>query len=207
MNMKLYTIGHSNHSQEEFLDLLVTHGIDVVIDVRSIPASNHHPQFNQDAISGFLSKHHIDYLFFGKELGARRMDCINTNGQVDFERAAHTSLFRQGIDKTLQLLSNKKVTLMCSEADPLACHRFALVSRVFHNNGVEIFHILKDASIVSQQTLEQQMVSHYLHARKPLLPEVDQLFGTYTFEQQMADAYRLKNKEIGFQLKQEDNFD
>lgn len=205
--MRLYTIGHSNHTLDEFLNLLVAHDIDVVIDVRSVPASNHNPQFNQETVSGFLRGHYIDYHFFGKELGARRMDCINADGQVDFEMAIHTPLFQQGINKTFQLLTNKKIVFMCSEADPLECHRFALVSRYLHNHGVEVFHILKDASIINQQLLEQRMVTHYLHARKPLLPEVDQLFGTYTVEEQLTDAYRLKNKEIGFQLKQDDYFE
>lgn len=205
--MKLYTIGHSNHTQEEFLNLLVTHDIDFVADVRSVPASNHNPQFNQDNLSAFLQGNDIVYQFLGKELGARRMDCINADGQVDFEQAIHSSLFQQGIDTIMQLPSDKKVVLMCSEANPLECHRFALVARYFHEHGVEVFHILKDASLASHQTLEQQMVNHYLRARKPMLSEVDELFGTYIKEQQLADAYKLKNKEIGFRLNQEDFFD
>ncbi|MBQ6200877.1 MAG: DUF488 family protein [Prevotella sp.] len=46
--MTIYTIGHSNHSQEEFLRLIQTYGITCVVDVRSLPASKHYPQFNQD---------------------------------------------------------------------------------------------------------------------------------------------------------------
>ena len=205
--MILYTIGHSNHTQDEFLNLLLSHDINLVADVRSVPASNYNPQFNQEVLSDFLRKHHIDYQFLGKEFGARRVDSINEEGQVDFEQAVNTSLFRQGVEIVLRLLADKRIALMCSEAEPLECHRFALVARYFHEHGVEVLHILKDASIVSQQTLEQQMVTHYLRARKPKLSEVDQLVGTYTAEQQLADAYRLKNREIGFQLKQEEYFD
>ena len=205
--MKLYTIGHSNHTQEELLNLLEAHGINYVADVRSIPASNHNPQFNQEVISIFLQEHHIGYQFLGRELGARRVDCINADGQVDFEQAIHTSLFQQGIDGIMQHLDNNKIALMCSEADPLECHRFALVARYFHEHGVEVFHILKDTSLVSHRTMERQMIAHYLHLRKPMLSEVDELFGTYTKEQQLADAYRLKNKEIGFRLNQEEYID
>jgi uncharacterized protein (DUF488 family) len=205
--MKLYTIGHSNQTQEEFLNLLVTHRTNYVADVRSVPASNHNPQFNQEALSAFLLGHNIAYQFYGKELGARRTDCFNADGQVDFEKAIHTSLFLLGVDGIMQLLDNNNLALMCSEANPLACHRFALVARYFHEHGVEVFHILKNASLVSHQTLEKQMVNHYLQTRKPMLPEVDELFGTYTIEQQLADAYRLKNKEIGFRLNQEEYFD
>lgn len=205
--MKIYTIGHSNHTQEEFLSLLVTHGINIVADVRSVPASNHNPQFNQEAISAFLLGHNIAYQYFGKELGARRMDSINADGQVDFELAIHTSLFQQGIDRIIHLITDNNIALMCSEADPLECHRFALVARYFYEHGIEVFHILKDASLVNHHTLERQMIAHYLHARKPMLSEVDELFGTYTIGQQLEDAYRLKNKEIGFKLNQEEYFD
>jgi len=196
--MKIYTVGHSNQTQEEFLNLLVTNGINIVADVRSVPASNYNPQFNQEVLSAFLLNHGISYQFYGKELGARRMDSINADGQVDFEQAIHSSLFHQGVDRILPQLTDNNLAMMCSEANPLECHRFALVARFFHEHGVEVFHILKDTSLVSQQTLEHQMIAHYLHSRKPLLSEVDELFGTYTKEQQLADAYRLKNKEIGF---------
>ena len=203
--MRLYTIGHSNHTQDEFLRLLNTHCVNCVVDVRSVPASSYNPHFNQEPLGWFLQKKNIDYQFMGREFGARRMDCINQDGLVDFERAIHTTLFQEGIDKLMRLLDTKTVTLMCSEAEPLECHRFALLARYFHEHGVEVFHILKDASMVSHHSLEQKMEDMYLHAKRPVLPQVDELFGTYTIEQQLQDAYRLKNKEIGFRLKQ-DNF-
>ena len=205
--MRLYTVGHSNHTQDEFLRLLNTHFVNCVVDVRSVPASSHNPQFNQEPLSRFLREKDIDYQFFGRELGARRMDCINRDGLVDFERAIHTALFQEGVDKLMGMLDTKTVTLMCSEAEPLECHRFALVARYFHEHGVEVFHILKDASVVSHQLLEQKMVDTYLRAKRPVLAQVDELFGTYTAEQQLQDAYRLKNKEIGFSLKTDEFID
>ena len=205
--MRLFTIGHSNHSQDEFLRLLNTHFVNCVVDVRSVPASSHNPQFNQEPLGWFLREKNIDYQFLGRELGARRMDCINQDGLVDFERAIHTTLFQEGVDKLMGMLDTKTVTLMCSEAEPLECHRFALVARFFYEHGVEVFHILKDASVVGHHSLEQKMVDTYLHAKKPMLAQVDELFGTYTAEQQLQDAYRLKNKEIGFRLKQDDFID
>ena len=94
---------------------------------------------------------------------------------------------------------------MCSEADPLECHRFSLVGRYYHEEGLDVNHILKDATISSHETLEQEMIKNYLHSRKPLLPNIDELFGTYTAEDQRRDAYRLKNKEIGFRIDQQGN--
>ncbi len=205
--MRLYTIGHSNHTLDEFLRLLNTHFVNCVVDVRSVAASSHYPQFNQEPLGWFLREKNIDYQFFGRELGARRMDCINQDGLVDFERAIYTTLFQNGVNKLMRLFDTRTVTLMCSEAEPLECHRFALVARYFHEHGVEVFHILKDASLVSHNSLERKMVDTYLHTKRPMLAQIDELFGTYTSEQQLQDAYRLKNKEIGFRLKQDDFID
>lgn len=207
LSMKIYTIGHSNHSQAEFLHLLEMYGVNCIIDVRSVPASSHSPQFNQDALEGYLRNHNVDYQFFGREFGARRFDSIGENGQVDFEKAVHTILFQKGVKKLLLLLKQKNVALMCSEADPLECHRFAFLARYFHEHGFGVWHILKDATIVSHYDIEQKMINQYLHAKRPKLPEVDELFGTYTVEDQLYDAYRLKNKEIGFCVEQKEHFD
>ena len=105
------------------------------------------------------------------------------------------------------VLKQKSVALMCSEADPLECHRFAFLARYFHEHGFEVWHVLKDATIVSHYNLEQRMINLYLHAKRPKLPEIDELFGTYTVEDQLYDAYRLKNKEIGFRVEQEEYLD
>lgn len=204
--MKLYTVGHSSHTQEEFLRLLQENDVDCIVDVRSVPASKYAPQFNQEALESFLHHHDIDYFFFGQEFGARRMDAFNSDGQVDFELAIHTQLFQQGVRRLIRLLSNHHVALMCSEANPLECHRFALVARYFHEHDVEVEHILKDASTASHASLELKMVKQYLTARKPQLADVDELFGTYTREDQLRDAYRLKNKEIGYRVKQQEAY-
>ena len=204
--MRLYTVGHSSHTQEGFLRLLQENIVDCIVDVRSVPASKYAPQFNQDALESFLRHHGMSYYFFGHEFGARRLDALNSEGQVDFEMAIHTQLFHQGVEHLMSLLSNHHVALMCSEANPLECHRFALVARYFHEQGIEVLHILKDASTVCHASLEQEMVKQYLTARKPQLAEVDELFGTYTSEDQLRDAYRLKNKEIGYRVKQQNEY-
>jgi len=167
-----------------------------------MPASNYAPQFNQASIERFLRNHRVCYHFFGNEFGARRADAMNEQGQVDFEWAIHTPLFKQGVERIQPLLQKHVVSLMCSEANPLECHRFAFVARYFHEQGVDVQHILKDATLISHLLLGKEMVRQYLKARKPQLAEVDELFGTYTSEDQLRDAYRLKNKEIGYRQKQ-----
>lgn len=198
-NYRLYSIGHSNQSQEEFLNLLNKHDINCIVDVRSVPASKFTPQFNMEPLKWFLRSHDIQYLHFGDEFGARRTDSLNADGQVDFEIAVKTPSFRQGADRLLRgLQKGFRISLMCSEANPLECHRFSLVSRYFHEHGLDVKHILKDGTLASHAELEEEMIYTYLHSKKHLLAEIEQLFGTYTKEDQRRDAYRIKNKEIGF---------
>ena len=197
--LKLYTVGHSSQSLEEFLSLLQRHSINCVVDVRSVPASKFAPQFNEESLKNFLKLHNIQYLPFGDKFGARRTDCINDDGQVDFEMAVTTPLFQQGAERLMKGLNRGfSIALMCSEADPLECHRFSLVSRYFHNKGIEILHILKDGNLATQGEVEKRMVNEFLHSRKYHLAEVDELFATYAAEDQLRDAYKLKNKEIGY---------
>lgn len=196
---RLYSVGHSSQSQEEFLELLKRHDVNCIVDVRSLPASKYTPQFNMDPLKWFLKKNDIQYLHFGEEFGARRTDSLNTEGQVDFEQAARTIKFKRGVERLMNgLQKGFCISLMCSEANPLECHRFSLVSRYFYDNGLDVQHILNDGELASHESLEKEMIDEYLHSRKPKLADIDQLFGSYTAEDQRRDAYRLKNKEIGY---------
>ena len=96
---QLFTIGHSNQSQEEFLAMLRRHGVNCVVDVRSVPASKYTPQFNMEELRRFLKHNDVQYLHFGNEFGARRTDCINEDGQVDFEEAVKTTAFLSGVER------------------------------------------------------------------------------------------------------------
>ena len=196
---RLYSVGHSNQSQEEFLELLKKHDVNCIVDVRSVPASKYTPQFNMEPLKWFLKKNDIQYLHFGEEFGARRTDSLNIEGQVDFEQAVRTTNFNRGVERLMNgLQKGFRISLMCSEANPLECHRFSLVSRYFYDNGLDVQHILKDGELASHEVLEKEMIDEYLHSKKPKLADIDQLFGSYTADDQRCDAYRLKNKEIGY---------
>lgn len=204
MSNTLYSIGHSNQTQEEFLALILVHDVNCIVDVRSVPASKYSPQFNLENIRSFLLANNVQYLHFGEEFGARRYDSIDENGQVNFEMAVKTPAFISGALRILRGMERgHNIAFMCSEADPLECHRFALVSRYFHDTGIVVQHILKDAKLASHETLEKEMITTFMHSKKYYLPEIDRMFGTYTEEDQRRDAYRLKNKEIGYKQQSE----
>ena len=73
MPRKIFTIGHSNHSIETFINLLKEYQITALADVRSTPYSRYLPHFSQGELF-HLQKARISYVFLGKELGARPKD-------------------------------------------------------------------------------------------------------------------------------------
>lgn len=150
--LTVYTVGHSTHTTERFLDLLKRNGVTAVADVRSSPFSRHNPQFNKEALTAELKKHGIAYVFVGKELGARSDDpaCYDA-GRVRYGRLARTSSFKAGIERVLSGAQKYRVALMCAEKEPLDCHRTLLVARALEQQGVSIAHILSDGSVEAQQ--------------------------------------------------------
>ncbi len=144
----LYTIGHSTHSIERFIELIQMHHIDAVCDVRSSPYSRYNPQFNRETLQAELKRRGIAYVFLGKELGPRSDDpgCYE-NGKVQYDRLAQTKLFQEGLRRVRQGMASYRVALMCSEKDPATCHRTILVCRRLRDKDTRIRHILEDGSI------------------------------------------------------------
>ncbi len=142
MEPTIYTIGHSTHTVDEFVETLQTFQIEIVVDVRTIPKSRHNPQFNKDELKKGLRKHKIDYVHLGALGGLRHTTkaSINTawknasfRGFADYMQ---TPEFSEGIEQLIELAGGKKVAIMCSEAVPWRCHRSligdALLVRNFH---------------------------------------------------------------------------
>jgi len=86
------------------------------------------------------------------------------------------------------------IALMCSESDPLDCHRFSMVSVGLVKDGFEVKHIMKDKTVKDQKELEDRLLKKYDN----YLPKPDMFNPNITIEDQLKEAYRLKNKEIGF---------
>ncbi|MGH8284375.1 MAG: DUF488 family protein [Steroidobacteraceae bacterium] len=155
----VFTIGHSNHPIERFVSLLQQHGIEVVADVRSKPASRFNPQFNRKALEAALAANGIRYEFLGIELGARTGDptCYE-NGRVSYRRLAATEPFRRGLERVRSLAHESRVAIMCAEYEPLDCHRTILVGRELSKADVAIAHILRDGAIESGDEADARLV-------------------------------------------------
>jgi uncharacterized protein (DUF488 family) len=145
---RIWTIGHSTRTIEDFIALLEENGIKLLADVRLLPGSKRYPHFNRDALEHSLGEHGIVYEHF-PELGGRRKprpDSHNTAWRNEAFRgyADHmeTSTFENGIARLKKLADGRGPTaLMCAEAVWWRCHR-ALVSDYLKARGVEVIHIL-----------------------------------------------------------------
>src|SRR5688500_10712052 len=95
----LFTVGHSNHSQEVFLALLKKHRIGVLADVRSSPYSRYASQFNREQLAAAVTAAGVEYAFLGRELGGRpEADSFyDDDGHVLYDRLAQSPLFREGV--------------------------------------------------------------------------------------------------------------
>lgn len=156
------TVGHSNHTSERLLELLSKHGVTAVADVRSAPFSRFNPQFNRPVLTKVLSRAGIEYVFLGKELGARRSEreCY-VEGRAKYNLIAKTSLFRQGLERVVRGAESFHVALMCAEKDPLTCHRTILVCRHLRPLGVCVQHILESGSVESHEQAEQRLLNSF----------------------------------------------
>lgn len=191
MDSSLFTIGHSNQTVEDFINLLLFHRIDVVADVRSIPYSQYTPQFNKEVLIGALKAKGIQYVFLGKELGARTEDlsCYE-HGKVVFERVRKTVLFQSGIERLLKgLKKGYQIAIMCSEKDPLGCHRFILISRSLQKKGYPVVHIHSDSSLESQEQACHRLMELLKLEVRPLfdVPEAVE-----------EEAFRKQGEKIAF---------
>jgi len=186
----VFTIGHSVHPIADFLQLLKTHKIKAVADVRSSPYSKFIPQYNRKVLQKSLADEGIDYVFLGDELGARRSESeCYIDGQVIYDLVAQTPAFEEGVQRIVQGASKMRIAMMCAEKDPLTCHRAILVSRHVKVKVGQILHILEDGSIETHASAEERLL------RECKLQEGD-LFKSP--EQLANEAYAKRGAKIAY---------
>ena len=201
--MKLFTIGHSNHTIEEFVALLQKHKITAVADVRSHPYSKYLPHFNHKPLKAFLLKAGIDYVFLGQELGARSSNTsCYINGKAVYEKIASTPEFEDGIERILKGVESYNIALMCAEQDPITCHRVILVCQRLKKYDLDINHILKNGDLESHGHLEERLLE--LHNLQPKQQVQLSLFDSlslsteYSREESLHKAYQLQGDKIAY---------
>lgn len=149
---EILTVGHSNHEERAFLELLRGAGVELLADVRVNPRSRY-PQFNRSALAGVMKASGIGYAPLGADLGGRREprpDSVNTaledgpfRGYADHMASEE---FEAGLGMLEDLASERRTAVMCAEADWTRCHR-RLIADALTVRGWRVVHLGPDGSL------------------------------------------------------------
>jgi uncharacterized protein (DUF488 family) len=186
----IFTIGHSTCAFERFLALLRLANVNAIADVRTLPFSRHFPHFNHDALSNKLGEYGISYAFLGAELGGRPKDRkFYTSGVADYEKMAKGGEFQEGLLRVIEGAKHYRIALMCSEHDPLDCHRCLLAGRALAERDLTVGHILTNGDILSHAHIEERLLE--LSGRN-----TNDLFASR--HERLALAYQERARKVAF---------
>jgi uncharacterized protein (DUF488 family) len=178
----IFSIGHSNHPWELFADLLRASQISTLIDVRSIPRSRF-AHFNQAPLTARLAAVNISYHHMGGELGGRPP----AGGPLDYEAAAAMPSYLDALATAVKIAKTRRSVLMCSEHEPLSCHRCLLLGRSLSGNSrVEVRHILRSGEVERHTETEVRL----LHDTRK---KISQLASP---REQLGEAYRAQIRKL-----------
>jgi uncharacterized protein (DUF488 family) len=174
---RVYTIGHSNRSLEDFLALLKEFAIQALADIRSQPDSRKFPHFNLENLETVLPRHGVEYLWLPKLGGRRRtrkgFDSPNkgltSSGFRSYADYMCEEDFRQGVEQLLSVASEARTAYMCAEALYWQCHR-RLLSDYLVAQGVEVLHILGPKNVRPHKITEGTLVTQQGNVFYPAIP-------------------------------------
>ena len=142
----LWTIGHSTRGLDELVDVLRHYGIEMVVDVRTVPRSRKNPQFNKEDLGPALQQVGIEYVHVRELGGLRKAREDSTNmawrddGFRGFADYMQTPGFEEGIERLVGLAESKRTAIMCAEILPWQCHR-SLIADALIVRGFEVVEI------------------------------------------------------------------
>ena len=157
---RIWTIGHSTRSADDFVALLHANAIAGLADVRTIPKSRRHPHFAREALDARLTQENVEYRHFAVLGGLRKPRADSPNGawrNESFRGYADymmTPEFNTGVDELLEFGTRRNVAVMCAEAVWWQCHRMLLADALVAR-GVDVQHIMstKGASVLQPHRL------------------------------------------------------
>lgn len=144
--MKIYTVGHSTRSLDEFLELLKHFDIELVIDVRKFPSSKRFPWFGKDNLAKSLRDKGIEYLHYPELGGYRKEGYANFAASDEFSRA---------LNRLVSIIDDKVAAVMCAELLWFRCHRRYIAGRLV-GIGYEVAHIFD----------KEKIQGHKLHTKE-----------------------------------------
>lgn len=196
----IFTIGYTGFQVNEFIRILKKNKISAIIDVRSIPYSQYYIDFNKENISSLLEHYNIYYRNYALEFGARQKEKkYYPNGYLDFNLFSKSEQFLSGIKKLEKgMEQNYTFALMCSEKDPIMCHRAILVSRAFSLLKYNIIHLLPNNKIMTQIDIEKRLLDKFFPDRN----QINMFLENFSTQEYINEAYKKQNANIGYIIKE-----
>mgnify|MGYP001820553889 CR=1 FL=1 len=151
----IYSIGYGQRDGDLIRALLLRHGVQILVDVRSAPYSRHRPEFSKKPLRRAVEAAGMRYWFRGAHLGGMPRDpSVYVGGKLDPTRYRARPAFRRDLDRLACAAHLGAVLcLLCAEADPLRCHRFSLLGEELRRKGLEVQHIGADGRVKTQSEL------------------------------------------------------
>ena len=135
--MLIYTLGTSNKTKEEFLEILKFYKIEAVTDVRRWATSQRFPHFKKENLMKILPENGISYYHL-EELGGYRIE--------SYENYMKTSTFKNALEKLIKIAKRQLTCIICAEKFPWRCHR-RFIAKALEERGVEVLHIIEKNKI------------------------------------------------------------
>ena len=153
--VSLYTIGHSRHAIDTFIDLAENFGISLFIDVRGQPYSRFNPQYNRERFRDALAEHGIDYSWLGDRLSGRPTEAkfYGVDGKVLWHELSRWPALHEGLTEVLERAASERLALVCAEEDPMRCHRRFLLTPPLTERGARVLHIRGDSRLQSEEEM------------------------------------------------------
>jgi uncharacterized protein (DUF488 family) len=154
---EILTVGHSNHDEGAFLELLRGAGVELLADVRRYPGSRRQAHFERTALAAVLLEAGINYRWLGESLGGRRKPLVDSpNGAWESPQfrgyADHMASeeFASGLAELEELGHDQRVAVMCAEAWWVRCHR-RLIADALKARGSRVLHLESNGRLTEHQ--------------------------------------------------------
>jgi uncharacterized protein (DUF488 family) len=154
--MRVWTVGHSTQPLDALVALLAAHDVTQVADIRTVPRSRRHPQFDTDALARSLPERGVAYAHLPRLGGWRRASADSPNtawrnlsfrGYADY---AMSSDFADGLAELRGMAAERRTAMMCSEALWWRCHRRLVADRLLAA-GDCVWHIGADGRVTAHK--------------------------------------------------------
>jgi len=138
----------------------------------------------------------VAYAFLGKELGGRPATPELYRGSVaNYDAMAETSLFKSGLNRLLIGSETHRIAMVCSERDPLHCHRCLLVGRQLAHKNISVTHLNFEGGRETQSQAEDRL----LRAEKLFAEDL-----LKSHSERLAEAYLKRSRQVAYTRVQKD---